>query len=292
MGAQLKRMALWRTSIVEAVKMSMSISRPCYIAVIPCVLALALATRADAQDLKERVLANHRMYIPEVGERHPVVIALPGCSGVSLESPVTDEGGGSPTDPLFRRHYPRMAERLRSQGFAVMLVNYLTAEGVINACSGEISPQRIGEYLGASLDWLGRESEIDPAPLHVIAWSLGGSGLLAYLEQLGEKESNLISGVALYPGCAGAEPWGGAHRFLMLLGDSDDITSPEACQRLIEGVRHRELVILRRYPNARHGFDVEEAPPLIETPRGTTVGYDPVAALAAWSEIVRFLADH
>lgn len=61
---------------------------------------------------------------------------------------------------------------------------------------------------------------------------------------------------------------------------------------LLDRVDHRDPVIVRRYPNARHGFDIEDSPGLVDTGRGTTVGGNREAAVAAWSEILRFLREH
>lgn len=66
---------------------------------------------------------------------------------------------------LFRRHYIRMSERRRDCGYAVVLVDYLTAEGVANTCGGEISYERVGEYVGASLAFVQDLPNTDPERL-------------------------------------------------------------------------------------------------------------------------------
>ena len=86
-------------------------------------------------------------------------------------------------------------------------------------------------------------------------------------------------------------PWRIPVRALFLLGEADDIAPASVCVSLIEGVRHKELVTTRRYPSARHGFDIDNAPSVVATGRGTTVGFNPEAAKASWDEILRFIGD-
>jgi len=256
-------------------------------------LLLIPAYLTSGQTTQERLLSNHRIYSPEGQEPRPGVVAIPGCSGVSLGGRATDAGGGSPTDSLFRRHYPRMAERLMERGYVVMLVDYLSGEGVINACRGEVSPSTIASYVHAAVGFLRRHERVDSTRVHVIGWSLGGAGLLAALERMpAEASSSFRSAVAFYPGCAAPRPWSTEVPVLMLLGGLDDITPPDVCEQLVESVLHRESVELHRYSEARHGFDVEGAPAVISTGRGTTIGYNDGAALAAWAEVFRFLEAH
>jgi dienelactone hydrolase len=106
------------------------------IAVLSVVVSSAMTAQPTGSDIER----NLRTYFPSGDERFPTVVAIPGCSGVSLRGTETDDGRpGDEADRLFRRHYARMAERLRDGGFAVVLVDYLTAENVDNTCGGEIS---------------------------------------------------------------------------------------------------------------------------------------------------------
>ena len=262
-------------------------------------LALSVAVQAVIADpaqrasVRDRVQRNHRLYVPEGVGRLPGVVAVPGCSGVSLDPPATDRGGGSPTDPFFRRHYPRMAERLRARGYVVLLLDYLGGEGVLNACSGEVPPSLIADYIQEAVGLLREHPRVDSSRVHVVAWSLGGAGLLAHLQRLSTTPAPLFSSaIAVYPGCGAAEPWQARLPVLLLLGASDDIAPARVCEALVARLPQPGLVAVRRYAKARHGFDVEDAPERLSTGRGrgTTVGHNHDAAAASWDEIARFLS--
>ncbi len=96
-----------------------------------CTLLILFTSPLKGQELVSAVRNNNRIYYPEGKGPFPTVIAIPGCSGVSLEGSSTDAGRpGDEADRLFRRHYARMAKRLQEGGFAVVLVDYLTPEGI------------------------------------------------------------------------------------------------------------------------------------------------------------------
>lgn len=155
-----------------------------------------------AQPTPDIIEANHRAFFPDGEGRFPTVVAIPGCSGVSLDGAATDEGRpGDEADRLFRRHYARMAKRLREGGFGVILVDYLTAEGVANACSGEISHERVGEYVVVSLEFARTLPQVDLSRLHVVGWSHGGAGVIAWLQGLGVQTPAVAGAVAVYPAC-------------------------------------------------------------------------------------------
>lgn len=245
------------------------------------------------QGLVGAVATNHRSYIPNGSGPFPTVVAIPGCSGVSLNGPATDEGrSGDPADRLFRRHYPKMAERLRDGGFAVVLVDYLGAEGVKNTCAGEIPHVRVGEYVSAALEFAATLPAADTSRLYVIGWSHGGAGVVAWLESLGNRRSPVAGAVAVYPECDTRGPWTTSLPVLILLGEADDIALPERCERIVQALPNGTNAQVRRYARARHGFDLVEGPEVLAIGGGMTVGRDPRASEAAWAEIFAFLRAH
>ena len=166
------------------------------------VLLLAASSVASSQSLRARIEEHHRLYVPTGEGRFATVVTLPGCSGVSLDSPLTDEGRpGDEGDRLFRTHYPRMAERLRDIGFAVLLVDYLAGEGVQNACSGEIALETIADYIAESVAFARTRSFVDANRIHIIGWSMGGRGLLEWIQTRTAGTLAADSVVAVYAGC-------------------------------------------------------------------------------------------
>ena len=245
---------------------------------------------ASAQSLAARIEASHRTYLPSGDGPFPTVVAIPGCSGVSLDGPLSDAGRpGREGDRLFRRHYPRMAERLRARGFAVILVDYLGAEGVANTCAREISHERVGEYVGASLDFARKLPTTDSRSLFVVGWSHGGAGVIAWLQAVGTDHSPAVGAVAVYPECDSRGPWRSSMPILVLLGGADDIALPERCDRIARQLSEETDARFTRYPEGRHGFDMTEGPEVLDIGGGMTLGRNDEAGEAAWSEIFRFL---
>lgn len=247
----------------------------------------AVMTEPSLEDIE----ANHRAFFPDTGAPFATVVAIPGCSGVSLDGPATDEGRpGDEADRLFRRHYAKMAERLRDNGLGVILVDYLTSENIANTCSGEIPHERVGEYIATSLDFARTLPQVDPSRLYVVGWSHGGAGVIAWLQALEEEAPPAVAGaVAVYPGCNSRDVWASAVPVLVLLGDADDITPPESCAPILLSLPEGTELQVRRYADARHGFDFTEGPEVLSIGGGMTVGRNPSAGEEAWKEIFAFL---
>lgn len=258
--------------------------------IVALLLLAAVASPATAQPAHERLLENHRWYLP-VGEALATVVAVPGCSGVSLDGPRTDPGRpGQADDVLFRRHYPKMAERLRDAGFAVLLLDLLGAEGVINACRGEIPAGTVAGYISAAIELATSETRAGSSSLFVIGWSMGGGGLVRWLAEPRGPDA-VRAAVAVYPNCGGRPPVRSRVPLLMLLGGADDIAEPEECEALVEGSPAASWITVRSYDGARHGFDIEDAPPVLDVGGGRTVGFQEHAAREAWEEVLRFLRE-
>jgi len=253
-------------------------------------ILLANWVEIEAQELQTQIEANHKIYMPEGKGPFPVVIAIPGCSGVSLNGPETDAGRpGDEGDRLFRRHYPRMAERLQEAGFLVLLIDYLTAEGVLNTCGWEIHPKRIGEYIKEAISFVKMTPSADISRINVIGWSHGGEGVLAWLANLEEEPEGVQKAITVYPGCSANGPWISSLPILMILGEADDIALPSVCNNLIQSLPNQTNVRVKSYPEARHGFDLTEGPTILSVGNGLTIGRNEKAGKDAWQEIFKFL---
>lgn len=246
--------------------------------------------KVNAQELHEQIKTNHKVYLPQGEGPFPVVLAFPGCSGVSLNGTETDAGRpGDEGDRLFRRHYSRMAVRLQQAGFMVLLVDYLTADGVHNTCGWEIHPKRVGEYVNEAISFVKTIPNIDTTKINIIGWSHGGEGVLAWLTKLQKEPDGVKSVVAVYPGCSSSSPWKSSLPVLMILGEADDIALPNICSSLIQSLINKSNVRVISYPNARHGFDLTEGPEVLSVGNGLTIGRNKQAGDYAWNEIFKFL---
>jgi dienelactone hydrolase len=246
---------------------------------------------AAGQGIEDRIVENHYAYIPSGTGPFPALIAIPGCSGISTEDPAFENSnpGLQEDDLLFRRHYRKMASSLRDQGFAIYLIDVHRSESVLTACAGEIQDGTIANYISAAIGWVADQPLVDRDNIHLIGWSMGGGGVLEWLHGPRESARYLKSVIAVYPGCEGASDLTVQLPILMLLGGADDIAVPANCEKLVRNAAVGDLINLRIYPDARHGFDIEDAPAVINIGGGMTVGYQRAAAEESWSEILSFL---
>lgn len=259
-------------------------------AILRIIAVLIIGLPSLAQDVSERLKENVVEYIPAEARPIPAILAIPGCSGISLDSPLTDKGGGSPTDPYFRRHYPRVAGQLRDEGYAVFLLDYHSAEGVVSACRGEVPPSTVAAYILAAVGRITADPRVDPERIYLLGWSLGGAGLLHALSRLEHNSSLVSKAIAIYPGCTGVRPWSHDLPVFFFLGEADDITPAETCRSLVQELNADHVAVFS-YADSKHGYDLDEAPPSISTGRGTTVGYNSAAAEATWTMIHEILSN-
>src|ERR1043165_6265304 len=96
----------------------------------------------------------------------------------------------------------------------------------------------------ASRQWLVQPPWVSKDRISLIGWANGASALLwAVRPQLSAQkiEPDFRSAVAFYPGCRISSGLGWSARVptLLLIGGSDDVSSPQACRQMIEGARGR-----------------------------------------------------
>lgn len=247
---------------------------------------------AICQTLNDQINEHHYAYIPSGAGPFSTLIAMPGCSGISTEDPEVEKSYSElqEDDLLFRRHYREFAAKLNEQGFAVYLIDVHRSEGVLKACTGEIDSVTLAKYISAAIDWVADQPLVDRSKITLIGWSMGGRGVLEWLQGPRENVNHLKSAIAVYPGCDEATDLTVSIPILMLLGGADDIAKPASCEKLARTATVKDQIQLKIYPGARHGFDIEKAPPIIDVGGGRTVGYQRTAAEQSWDEILSFLS--
>ena len=243
------------------------------------------------ENLQNLIAENHREFVPSKNGLFPTIVIIPGCSGIAIESSEAETVMPQlkEDDLLFRSHYPRFAKRLSDEGFAVFLIDILASEGLITACVNSVPAQRIAQYIDAAISWVKTHPSVNVLDIHVIGFSMGGKGSLAWLHGPRSEATSVQSVTTVYPQCRGRDPLNISIPVLMLLGDADDIADPTLCDTLVASSPTKGLITVRHYPGARHGFDIQGAPSDLDIGNGKTVGYQEAAAKSAWKEFIAFI---
>lgn len=243
--------------------MMQNVRRP--LAAVALVLALTATAAAQGRE--------YRTFRPEGAGPFPAVMFVSGCSGF--------------TPSIAPNAYTRFAEQLRQQGYLVIFVDYLTPRG-LTSCRGRVSIDEVSRDILTALSHVRSRPFVDASRIAVIGWSWGGGGTLAALATLRSDEPASFRAAVFYPYCRGLTPWMAKVPVLMLLGGLDEVTPAQECQGVVKRLATGTPVEVRLYPEARHGFDADELPPMTTYPGGV-IGHHPSSAAAARQEIERFL---
>jgi dienelactone hydrolase len=228
------------------------------------------------------VVLSAELYTPKRTAPHPAVILMHGCGGIG-------------------KNVPAWAMWLASEGYAALLVDSFSARGVRSLC-GDSSPLpptvRAGDVPGA-VAALRSMSAIDPNRIALMGLSNGGSTALAARRDADRyPDARLRAIIAFYPGCGSRLAPASAPPLLILIGERDDWSSPDACKKLAESARQagRDLTLVL-YPGAAHHFDGAEVRGRVHVSaarggKGATIEYNPAAHADSESQVKRFLAEH
>jgi dienelactone hydrolase len=239
----------------------------------------------------------------------PAVVIMHDCSGLGPQS------SGAPD---------RWRRELVSRGYVVLIPDSFSTRGFPGGVCTNPSPRRIDVSpvhrvpdAYATLAHARTLPYVDIKRVGLMGGSHGGSTTLAAMlatDGAGEsraaaKGTGFAAAVALYPACApSARVWhtaSGIYRpiapLLILIGEKDDWTPAEACERLAASAQKSGYpVSIKVYPGAHHSFDSPNRTRYVATRinanapggRGATTGGDPAAWADAIREVVGFFAEH
>ena len=203
-----------------------------------------------------------RLLRPAGAGPHPAVVMLHGCGGLYARN-----GRVSPRHVWWATH-------LQRQGYEVLMVDSFGPRDVDEVCTTALKDRTVRATVERKRDawgalaFLRKRPEVDHGRIGLIGWSQGAGTVLAAYGAgedgpAGSEQGGFRAAVAFYPGCRtplSNEDWQPDGPLLLLVGDKDDWTPPDACVELAgrEGVKDRmELVV---YPDTYHGFDAPDAP--------------------------------
>jgi len=238
------------------------------------------------------------LYRPSGPGPFPAVVLFHGCEGVTAS-----------------KH--AWARWFRERGYVALVVDSWTPRGLTETCLKE-GPEidrfwRFDDGMGA-LGYLQSLGFVNPARIGAIGWSIGGVYSMAFingpsLERAVKRGLTLpnpgyAAAAGIYPGgCFSLVDERVIKPLLVLIGEADDWTLADECERMVNNMRSRgadaSIVI---YPGAYHYFDVEGQPlqvlPNVENRNrpggccGATVGYNAAAAVDARRRVEEFFARH
>jgi dienelactone hydrolase len=243
---------------------------------------------------------------PDGSGPFPAIVILHDCSGLGPAS------SGAPE---------RWSKELVSRGYVVVIPDSFTTRGRPGGVCTDASPGRADVGPGrrvrdayAALAHARALSFVDGRRVGLMGGSHGGSTTLLSMlapdsesDSLArEKRAGFRAAVALYPRCGTrlggrAESYRPVAPLLILIGEKDDWTPAEACQRLAAGARAAGYpVTITVYPDAHHSFDSDRplrfvaarVNPASPTGRGATTGGNPAAWAASIRDALAFFAEH
>ena len=232
-----------------------------------CAMSRPIADTA----LQPTLWPEEALYRPDGAGPFPAVVLLSGCLGARAKD-------------------VRWAERLRAQGYVVLVPDSFTGRGLVtlgqrvSVCQGLTlwGGTRAGDVL-ASLAHLRTVPYVDSTRLAVLGFSHGAWAALDLLAVASEEDvRGLRAVIGFYPYCgvASRARWFGWHvdvPTLLLLAAKDQVVSASQCQSLAErAAAHGRRVAFTVYSDVGHVFDWRSSP----------------ATLDAHSRVDAFLGEH
>jgi dienelactone hydrolase len=197
----------------------------------------------------------------------PVIMMLSGCGGFGFA--------------MSNSRYRTLQRRLTRLGFLVVRVDSLGARSQRTCSNGVVTKNDQAGDVASVVTYLKSLPLIKNDAVNLLGWSWGGGGTLAAAMRL----NSFNAAIAYFPSCRNLP--GKAVRIptLVLFGEADNIVSIRACKNIFAA---SDLLTLRTYPGAHHGFGNPRFNPPVRS-RSGTLAYNEAAAKAAWAELEKFL---
>ena len=194
----------------------------------------------------ERIEIDAKLFVPDTGERPPVVIVVPGSLGVG---------------PNHELH----AETLVAAGFAVCVIDPFGPRAVSSTVANQTQYSFAASAFDVLATWQALRSrpDIDGSRIAAQGHSRGGSAVLTaatrrFADPIVGAGHGLDAVYAVYPWCGQQflDPSVGSTRVRAIIGDQDEWCSPQQAQGQIHAIRavggDAEIRIVT---GAHHSFD-------------------------------------
>lgn len=228
------------------------------------------------------------LLLPDGNGPFPAVILVNGCGGIL------------PSHGMWARW-------LREHGYATLILDSFGPRNVHEICTNldriPYAKRVLDTY--AALSYLGDLNEVDGQRIGIMGFSNGGvvtmeAASRVMISRQRDMPYQFAVAIAVYPSCRfRPQDYGIPTR--ILIGALDDWTPAKLCTDLLPRIRETsELVDLKVYPGAHHGFD--NMSPVTFLPnvmnenrsgrRGATVGGHTNALASAKKDTLEFLERH
>jgi dienelactone hydrolase len=227
------------------------------------------------ENAKHRELLSkyYRLEKPAGTGPFPAVMMVSGCSGFDVE--------------FGKKSYDNVQKQLVELGFVTLRVNYLAARNINNCL--EVTANSVAGDICLAAEFLNQQTFVKKGAINVIGWSFGGASAFRALRRTGSREPAQVDAVvAYYPYCVAARHWNSEVPVLVLHGAIDNVATYTSCEYIFSRLGKPDRLTFRLYDDAHHCFDFSELPAEMEYQFGT-LGYNEVAAKAAWIEVTNFL---
>ena len=233
------------------------------------------------------------LFLPKTKAPYPAVIALHGCGGLGFRKNGREED---------------WAKRLNAASYAVLFADSFGSRGLKSQCSVRKRSVRAGREriadAHAALAYMQSRNDIKPDRISLLGWSNGGATILNSVPTARRPaglKHDFDAAIAFYPGCRAAarsRTWDTRVRLLILTGQADDWTPPDACIALYKRTRSQgQPIVLELFDGAYHNFDHPNMPVRVRRNRafsgdGSGVvhqGTHPQARKEAIEYVMRFL---
>lgn len=188
---------------------------------------------------------------------------------------------------LRKKTYDNVQKQFVELGFVTLRVNYLAVRNFNTGLN--VPTNLIAGDICIAAEYLKQQSFIKKGAINVIGWSWGGASALRALRRTGSREPAQVDAVvAYYPYCVAARHWNSEVPVLVLHGAMDNVATSTSCEYIFSRLANPDRLTFRLYDDAHHCFDFSELPAKMEYQFGT-IGYNKVAAEAAWIDVENFL---
>lgn len=210
-----------------------------------------------------------KLFVPpkELGKGpFPAVVLMHGCSGLYY----TTTNGNRQLSSLFQE----WGNRLATQGYVAIFPDSFTPrKNTTGVCNQPPEATGISEVKERPTDayaayyYLRSRPDVKPDHIGLLGWSNGGSATLAAMSTTNKPANGngFRTAIAFYPGCGLRNQFGGVKTstwqpyapFVIYHGTSDPLYKDGFCEKRMQNAKKLGATIdLKRYQNAKHGFDM------------------------------------